>query len=112
MGLRRAAPSVTWWSRPRDVVQGGRARAAVVDLVAVGRDPLADRAAPAARTARTAAGTTGPTEAAVADEDVAHLAVGDQLLELGERRRRIAAVEAADGDHRLAGGDDDRCRGL
>src|SRR5690349_10654195 len=43
-------------------------------------------------------------EAAAADE-VVDLSVGHVLLELGERRGGIAAVEAADRHHRVTGGE-------
>src|SRR5690242_9525392 len=77
---------------PRDLVKGRRA--AVLDLGAGRGDPCTDGVVPAARTARTAEASA---RAATAQQDVPHLALGDELLELGERRRRVGPVEAADG---------------
>ena len=53
-----------------------------------------------------------PPRPTVFDQDVADLALGHQLLELGQGGGGIGAVEAADGDHRLTAGDDDRIRGV
>src|SRR4051794_41680784 len=81
-------------ARGRDAAHGG----------AVLLDPRRDGLARAPVASGAAAATAG--------EDVAELSAGDQLLELGHGRRGVAAVEPADRDDRLAGGDDDRRRGL
>ena len=51
-----------------------------------------------------------PEAAGAGDQDVADLAGGHQVLELGQGGAGVAAVEAADGDDGLARGDDDRGR--
>src|SRR5205085_20142 len=71
-----------------------------------------DRRAAAARTATKAAAADATGPATATDQHVADLAPSDELLELGQRRRRITAIEAANGHYRLAAGDDDGGRRL
>src|SRR5215472_2619451 len=83
--------------RGREVVESAGA-AGVVDGGAVLLDPGYDT--------RAAAG--GAAHSASADEDVAELALLDQSLELDDRHRRVAPVEAAHHRDRLSGQELDR----
>ena len=80
---------------PGEVVEGHAADGGGGEVARHPRGDLARRAGAAAHHRR---------RTAAADE-VVDLAVSHVLLELGQRRGRVGAVEAADGHHRVTGGE-------